>query len=313
MERLSLSNTAFEGNNNSYLFADGPETVLVDTGDWTGATREQLEAGLEAHGYQFSDIDRILLTHWHLDHTGLAGEIQAASGASIHVHAADAPLVEGDEEAWSELHDHHTRAFEAWGMPESKQEVLRERLSGPETIGETPDVTPFEHGETFSVNDSELSVVHTPGHAAGLCLFELDDGERTEVLSGDALLPKYTPNVGGADVRVDHALEKYLHALRAIVEADYARAWPGHRQPIDNPTARAREIRQHHEDRTQRVLDALDKRGPSDAWTVSNELFGALDGIHILHGPGEASAHLEHLVADGFVAIDGIEYRLIGE
>lgn len=310
MERISLSNTAFEGDNNSYLFDDGPETVLIDTGDWTGTTREQLEAGLKTHGCRLSDVDRILLTHWHLDHTELAGEIQAGSGADVYVHTADASLVEGDESAWNDLERLHERYFERWGIPEQKQAVLRERMAGSETVGATPDVIAFEHGDTFSFNDIELRVVHVSGHAAGLCLFELDDGETVEVLSGDALLPKYTPNVGGADVRVDHALEKYRRALRAIADAEYARAWPGHRHPIDDPAARAREIVTHHEERTRRVLDALGERGPSDAWTVSAELFGELDGIHILHGPGEAYAHLEQLTKEGTVVKDEGEYRL---
>jgi len=310
MERISLSNAAFEGNNNSYLFADGQETVLIDTGDWTGATREQLEAGLAEHGSRISDIDRIFLTHWHADHTGLAGEIQAESGADVYIHAADAPLVEGEEKAWAELHRIQSAYFEAWGMPESKQAVLQERMTGPETTGKTPNVTTFTDGDVFSINGIDLTVVHTSGHAAGLCLFEIDNGESVEVLSGDALLPKYTPNVGGADVRVDYSLEKYLRALRAIVDTDYGRAWPGHRRPIDDPAARASAIIHHHEVRAGRVLQTLAEQGPSEIWAVSNELFGELDGIHILHGPGESYAHLEHLEKAGVVVADGTEYRL---
>jgi len=130
------------------------------------------------------------------------------------------------------------------------------------------------------------------------------------VFSGDTLLPVYTPNVGGADVRVDRPLEKYLRALRGMVDADYDRAWPGHRDPIADPTGRAQYIIDHHEERSWRVLDALDRTGPCDTWTVSAELFGELDSIHILHGPGESYAHLEHLEREGTVVREGREYRL---
>ncbi|MGM0388304.1 MAG: MBL fold metallo-hydrolase [Natrinema limicola] len=310
MERLSLSNAAFEGDNNAYLFADGSAVTLIDTGDWMATTREQLETALSQHGLGLADIDRILLTHWHHDHCGLAGEIQAESGADVYVHAADAALVEGDEAAWNAMDDRYRQYFEKWGMPEDKQTALRERLTDGETTVETPTVTTFEDGETFSVTDSDLEVVHTSGHAAGLCMFEAAiDGER-QVFAGDALLPVYTPNVGGADIRVDRPLEKYLRALQGIVDADYDRAWPGHRTPIDDPAGRAQYIIEHHEERSWRVLNALDRRGSCDTWTVSADLFGELEDIHILHGPGEAYAHLEHLAREGTVVREGTEYRL---
>jgi hypothetical protein len=67
MDRIALSNAAFEGDNNAYLFADGRETTLVDPGDWMATTREQLARGLADRGLEFADVDRILLTHWHAD------------------------------------------------------------------------------------------------------------------------------------------------------------------------------------------------------------------------------------------------------
>jgi glyoxylase-like metal-dependent hydrolase (beta-lactamase superfamily II) len=172
----------------------------------------------------------------------------------------------------------------------------------------TPSVTTVEDGETLTVGGKRLQVVHAPGHTAGHCLFELDGGE--EAFAGDALLPEYTPNVGGADVRLDRPLERYLRTLRSIADADYRRVWPGHRDPIDDPTGRAREIIRHHEERAYRVLDALGRLGPCSVWAVSADLFGELSGIHILHGPGECYAHLEHLEADGLVTVENGEYRL---
>jgi glyoxylase-like metal-dependent hydrolase (beta-lactamase superfamily II) len=310
MERIALSNSAFEGDNNVYLFAGGEETVLVDTGDWMDATREQLQAGLADYGVTFADIDRILLTHWHHDHTGLAGEIQAAGGATVHIHEADAALVAGDEAAWADLTAAQERYFDQWAIPEPRQAILRDIFTSHEDVEPRPDVTRFEDGATFTVGDIELRAVHTSGHAAGLCLYEIHGDGPVSVLSGDALLPVYTPNVGGADVRVEQPLEKYLRALSTIVEADYERAWPGHRDPIDDPADRAATIIHHHKQRAYRVLDALRRRGPSDIWRISADLFGELEEIHNLHGPGECYAHLEHLERAGEVVSEGNEYRL---
>jgi len=129
--------------------------------------------------------------------------------------------------------------------------------------------------------------VHAPGHAAGLCCFETESGD--EAFVGDALLPVYTPNVGGADVRVERPLERYVATLDRLIDRDYERVWPGHRDPIAEPTARADAILEHHRERTDTILAFLDDHGPADAWTVSAHLFGDLEGIHIVHGPGRPS------------------------
>jgi len=307
MERIRLSNHTFEGANNAYLLADGPETALVDTGDRFPATREQLAGALAEHGVAFADVDRVFVTHWHGDHSGLAGAIQAVGGAEVYVHGADAPLVAGDEAAWAAFADRQREFFERWGMPPAERATVEEAIGGVTQHDQPPSVTTMSDGDTFAVNDTRLEVVHAPGHAAGLCLFATGG----EVITGDALLPEYTPNVGGADVRLERPLAKYLDTLAAIAAADYDCAWPGHRTPIAAPTARAESIVDHHEERSYRVLEAVRRLAPCDAWTVSADLFGSLEGIHILHGPGEAYAHLDHLAREGAVEEVAGEYRLV--
>ncbi|MHC3437470.1 MBL fold metallo-hydrolase [Natrialbaceae archaeon A-gly3] len=308
MQRIALKNTVFEGKNNAYLF-DGESTVLIDPGVSVKQTRTDLKSALTAYGVEFADIDAILLTHYHADHSGLAGEIQAVSGATVHAHAADAPLIAGDEDAWDDVHDRHRQLFDEWGMPEEKQsELFSYWNSSDEGYGASVNVDAFEDAEQLTFGGHTFDVLHTPGHTAGLSCFVIDDG--AQVLSGDALLPKYTPNVGGADVRVERPLEKYLWTLERIIDREFDRAWPGHRDPIDDPSGRARNIRDHHEERSWRVLSVLTEHGPMDAWTVSAHLFGGLSDIHILHGPGEAYAHLEHLVSTGDVERDAEGYRV---
>lgn len=313
MNRIRLENAVFEGLNNAYVFgAKSDETTLVDTGIPTPATREQLTTGLSDLGVTFADIDQILLTHWHEDHAGLAGAIQHAGGATVRAHTADVPIIAREPGAWEEMFDRQRTLLDEWGTPEeSKAELLEIIERNSDLPDEPPTVEPFEDGERFSTPKGSLEAMYLPGHAAGLSGFAFAGEEGRELLSGDALLPHYTPNVGGADVRVERPLARYLDTLERIIEEDFVRAWPGHRDPISDPTGRAREIITHHRERTENVIDVLAEHGPADAWTVSAHLFGDLSAIHILHGPGEAYAHLTHLTAHSIVERTDDGYRLI--
>lgn len=300
MERIRLDNPEFEGHNNVYLF-DGDRTGLVDTGLSRPGIRDRLETGLARHGFGVEDLDVILLTHWHADHAGLAGWLQRESGATVRAHRADAALAAGDEVARAEVVSVRDRLLDEWEMPSGPRQELVAFLDAAEEMeGEPASVEPIDHGEQIRIGNEVLRAVHAPGHTAGSICFVREDGS---ILSGDVLLPHYTPNVGGADPRVENPLGTYLDTLEGLIEADYDRAYPGHRDPIDDPAGRGREIRDHHYERARRVLTVLDEDGPSTVWSVSSALFGSLSGVHIIHGPGEAWAHLEHLRRAGLVEL----------
>ena len=310
MHRIRLENEEFEGRNNAYLFAgDGP-TVLVDPGVARDDVRSQLLAGLADLDVDVADLDAIVVTHWHPDHSGLAGSLQAESGATVHVHEADAPVVEQDPAAMEMVDDLRTRRFAEWGVPEADQAALREIFEAVSRAGwEAASVEPFVDGDEIPAGDETLRVVHSPGHTAGLSSLVVEG--TGEALVGDAVLPVYTPNVGGADLRVERPLATYVETLERLEALDLDRLHPGHRDPIDDPVARIHEILDHHTERTGRVIQVLAEHGPATAWEVSDHLFGELSGIHVLHGPGEAWAHLDELVARGDVEHEEGRYRLV--
>lgn len=315
MERVSLSNTEFEGENNVYLLEGEDRTALVDTGYDTPAIQAELETGLADYGVGFADVTDIFLTHWHYDHTAMAGIIQQASGATVYAHHADAGLLTQSETSWTEYESIARDRFEEWGMPPDKRTELLDLLnfSGRQLGQKLTDVQTFDDGAQFTIGSTTLEAVHLPGHTMGLSGFALDADDGSEhLLSSDALLPEYTPNVGGGDVRMSHPLQAYLDSLHRIVDRGFSKAWPGHRTPIDDPAARAAEIIAHHNTRTERVFDTVREHGPVDRWSISTTLFGSLSTIHIIHGPGEVSAHIDHLLAhdlveetpDGYVCSD---------
>jgi glyoxylase-like metal-dependent hydrolase (beta-lactamase superfamily II) len=307
---LSLTNDEFEGGNSSYVLERDGTVALVDTGIATDPVRDRFVSELASAGYAVEDIDRVFLTHWHADHAGLAGFVRAESEATVYAHEADAPLVRQEPDAQSALESLWRRRFDEWGMPpEKRSEILAKLASNTEKSGRQPrSIEAVTDGDRIPVGDAEMAVVHTPGHTAGSSCFVLGD---QQAFVGDTVLPVYTPNVGGADVRLSRPLERYLDSLDALFDRDFDRVWPGHRDVIETPGDRIDTIVNHHRERTARVLEVLRDRGTADAWTVSAHLFGELDGIHIMHGPGEAYAHLEHLVGAGVVEQTDEEYAIV--
>lgn len=310
MQTIRLGNEVFEGRNSIYVLEGDNGLALVDTGIPTDAVEDQLCTELGESGYELADVKTILLSHWHFDHAGLAGAIQRESGARVLIHESDAPLVT-DRSAIERLQDLQIEKFREWGIPEKELQALVDLLEGHfKMAGELVAAETFADGDVIEAAGREFTVVHAPGHTDGLSAFEFETDDGLEAFVGDALLPVYTPNIGGADVRVEGPLAKYLETLRTIADRDYDRALPGHRDVIEEPAERAEEIIHHHQERAERTYEILAEHGPADAWEVSAHLFGGLEGIHVMHGPGEAFAHLDHMARHGPVNCTDGMYQL---
>ena len=127
---------------NAYLVDDGALT-LVDTGMRFHAS--ELLGGLRDAGFELRDLDRILLTHFDMDHVG---GLRAFDGVelTIYVGAADAPLVTGERKP-----------------PLSNHKGLIQRLGGPLVSPPDNPVEPLEDGDTVGT----FTVYGTPGHTPG--------------------------------------------------------------------------------------------------------------------------------------------------
>src|SRR5258708_19812279 len=79
---------------NVYLLRDGDGFTLIDTGLQTDESRQALNQKLAEMKVRVELINRILITHIHPDHFGLAGELRERAGAELVIHPLDASLLE---------------------------------------------------------------------------------------------------------------------------------------------------------------------------------------------------------------------------
>ena len=295
MFRRAPIQTPFQvGPVNAYL----AEGTVVDPGPDSEQSWSALLEALDEADRTPTDVERVVITHPHPDHFGLAKRLRDA-GATV-VASPRAATIMGDFEG----HFEHERAYftpllTRWGLDEDTAETVTglpesylHFAPSVETDREVAD------GDTLTLDGTEVAVEETSGHAESELLLRYDaDGEHRAIV-GDHVLPDITPNpllqapIEPEDAR-PRVLPGYNDSLDALAAEPIDRMLPGHREPITDPAGRIAEIREAHEERTENVADLVD--GPTTPVEVMTGLFGDLPATEIFSGMSEAVGHLDVL------------------
>ncbi len=297
---------------NGYLLEDDDGLTLIDAGWKADDVLAALRAGLHAHGYQLSDIRRLLITHCHFDHYGLAATLRRAGVGALIMHRLD----------WQLARDHLSdpaeidRKADDWiarnGLRVDvslDEELMHNRTELAQPTRE------LEGGERIG----RLRALWTPGHTPGhLCFIDERSGA---IFSGDHILDPVTPHVGvWRDTGTD-PLGDYIASLRTAAASRASFVFPAHGEPFADLERRVDELLAHEAEREGHVIGQLGSAPRTAAaiaralpWTRRNRDFTELSAAHQQFAVAETLAHLEHLRVRGVVVRkeqpDSIGYRL---
>lgn len=282
---------------------DGPLT-LVDTGPRTKQARASLEHALATLGFSLTDVGRIIITHAHADHYGLAGDIARASGASIHSHCRNQPMLEDYADERERLGVFYQGLVAEAGMPQHVWTTVVQVLQGFRRFAtEVSGVRSLDEGDELKLAGKGWRVLFMPGHAGGLiCLYQ---PETKLFLSNDHLLrdissnPLFEPPLPGQTQR-RRSLVDYVASLERTAAMDIAVAWPGHGAPIHDHLALVKERLAFHRRRADKLLMGL-QDGPQTIYALSQAIFGKLNPMDRFLAISEVLAHLEWLEDQGAV------------
>ena len=296
IECISTPSRLFEHDVNAYVIRGEPLT-LVDTGIGTEEAWEVLFRGLSEIGVRVEEIQQIILTHKHPDHFGLARRIQRASRARVFIHEADREDILHFEEEHDQWVSSTEDRLRRWGAPEQVIEDSRPALQATDEMAESVDAEPLCTGQQLPVNGMNLDVIHTPGHTRGSICLRYGNA----LLTGDHVLPQYTPNIGGSERGGHGLLQQFLDSLERVrsLFSEGLEVLPGHGAPIPDMRARVSFMIEHHHHRSQAILKILSEQESQTTWDVASRLFGDLRDIHVLLGLGEVDAHFEYLESQG--------------
>ncbi|WP_438444382.1 MBL fold metallo-hydrolase [Gorillibacterium sp. sgz5001074] len=179
---------------NSYLVSGDNGWTVLDPGLHTPEALEVWDEVWARLGSGFRNVERIVLTHHHPDHYGLAGLFQERSGAPVFLSEwgkRQADRMWGEERAQA---DELWRLFIRHGMERELAAAMLPHLeSFVSLVSPRPEIALIRDGETIRLGDGTYTAVETGGHAAGhLSFYRAQTGE---MFCGDAVLPNISPNI----------------------------------------------------------------------------------------------------------------------
>lgn len=275
--------------------------TIIDTGISSDATRAAWERIFATH-LRGLPILRVLVTHCHPDHVGLADWLcerweaplwmTAGEYSFARLMTAALPGVEG-----TAMVPHFRRhGLTDEGMLE--QLGARRRYYATLVPKVPESYRRLQHGQTVAIGGSDWQVItgfgHSPEHAA------LYSATRNLLIAGDMVLPRISTNVSVFAIEPEaNPVQEYLDSLERFSPLpDDVLVLPSHGKPFRGLHTRIRQLNEHHAARLEEVIEAC--RTPRSAADILPVMFPrALDSHQISFAMGEALAHLHKLWFDG--------------
>ena len=289
---------------NVYALDDGDGWTLIDTGFQSNRGKriwEKLLAGPLAG----RPVTRVVVTHHHPDHIGMAGWFQSVHGAELITTRTAwlfARMLQRDAQ---ETPNAEVVAYwKSAGMPD---DILAPRLSErpfnfADTVAPMPlGFTRIVEGDTLNIGGRRWTTRIGHGHAPEHATFWSEDD--TLILGGDQLLPSISPNLGAYATEPEaDPVADWLESCRAFqpLARDDHFVLPGHKLPFTGLPKRLEQLIDNHIGALARLEDTL--ATPKTAVecfmpVFKREITGGEYGLALV----EAMAHCLHLWHSGRV------------
>ena len=283
---------------NLWLLDDGPGWTIVDCGISNDATQADWQQVFDTE-LQGKPVTRVIATHMHPDHIGLAHWLTERWDCLLWVSATDFNAAHMASQSTTGFGGDHAAAFFAsHGLTDAGalEQVRARRNYYPSMVPKVPRAyRRLMDGLRVEIGGRSWRCIAGYGHAPEHIALHCD--ELGLLISGDMVLPRISTNVSVYDLEPEsNPLTLYLDSLRAYEAlASDTRVLPSHGKPFSGLHARIRQLREHHEERLVEA-EAACRAGPCHAADLLPLLFKRKLDLHqTTFAMGESVAHLHAL------------------
>lgn len=230
---------------NTYLINGNSERVMMDTGWNDPAAFEVLIEQLKHLELNLEDINRIIYTHIHPDHFGLAGTIYHQYQIPLTIHREGKTLIEyryyGRESYIRELGEWHLLNG---GNQDNCDAVIEMSTDYTDHVEPVTPETLLSGGEMIFIDPFQLKVIWTPGHDNDhMCFYEENRGI---LFSGDHILPDTNPHIGTHSEIPFYPHQTYMKSLEVLKPLKVNIILPGHEGVFTDLHARIDDLISYH-------------------------------------------------------------------
>jgi glyoxylase-like metal-dependent hydrolase (beta-lactamase superfamily II) len=306
------------GRVNCYLIEDDPLTLL-DAGPNSATSLTALETALREHGRSVEELQRIVVTHQHIDHIGLVQILAERSSAEVCALDRLAPWLADYRRQMEENDRFSAEIMLRNGIPQDVVHALRAVSASFRAWGAAANVTtPLAEGDLLEFASRKWRVLRRPGHSPSDTVFYDEDSK--ELFGGDHLIKHISSNplisrpLDGSTLKGinektrPRALMAYLDSMRATREMDLSVVYAGHGEEIDDHRALINERFRMHERRADKLCGLIEEK-PRNAYELAQAMWGNVAVTQAFLTLSEVLGHVDLLIDTGRVSeheLDGV-------
>lgn len=258
------------GYTNVYVLEGDEGNILIDAGWDAPESLWALREGLKADRLKLQDIKKIVITHIHPDHYGLASKVKQLTGARVAMHRIEAEFINPRYKDFEVLLKETEKVLRRNGVPQAELPELKDASLWMNQFV-TPDLPEIllDDGDNISNGSFEIRVIETPGHSPShICLYE---ARKKVLFSGDHVLYDITPHIGFNPQSGDNPLGDYISSLKKLERLEVNFVLPGHGPVFNSLRLKVADILYHHEQRKRHIIRAMNE-GLKTAYQIAEDI-----------------------------------------
>ena len=289
---------------NVYLLKENDGWTLIDCGINTPITQTDWNMALDSRFLRGSRITKIVVTHHHPDHVGLAGWIANKFDAPLLMSKGEFEVADRYSNPIRDVVLERIQFWQEHGLPhELRNEVMDNMPRYTKNVVPLPkNIELIDTNAPIEMGGRLWTIITGRGHSPEhLSFFNARDDI---LISGDQILPKITPNISVWPNGDQNPLNSYLTSIQQFSSLGKDPIiLPSHKIPMRGLKVRVSELCAHHKLKLAILLDAL--HTSKNCYEILPALFNRnLNLAELSFGLGEGVAHLNYLVATGLATTE---------